>query len=80
MSVWHNERGLPLYTHTLLIPELVSLKISQFVLCPILKLVMGDKCDDPSLLVLEPASVNVHSNLILSKVTAHKGNHLRNNS
>ena len=49
-----------------LVLQLVSLEVGQFVLCPVLELVVSHECHHPRLLVLEPTTVNVNSNLILT--------------
>ena len=49
-----------------LVLKLVSLEVGQFVLGPVLELVVSHERHHPRLLVLEPTTVNVNSNLILT--------------
>lgn len=53
------------YPEAHLILQLVSLKVGQFVLSPVLQLVAGNKLDHPCVLVLPPTSSDVNTYLVL---------------
>ena len=48
-----------------LLPQLMSLKVGEMVRSPVLQLVPRHKCHHPRVLVLTPASVDLHPNLEL---------------
>lgn len=61
-----------------LVLHLMSLQVGQFVLGPVLQLVVSYERDHPRLLVLEPTAMDVHSNLVLPrKKHLHKGGKIR---